>query len=921
MATVSRWTTSAIAVSMLAGLAFAATPARWNGTTGNYSDPAKWDVGVVPCGAYDVTLPAGIYTVTMDVASCTVVSVSIADNVTFRIGTGKLYDITGNASIAGVVDDPGGTFLAPAAGFAGARARAYVSTAGNATLHAPSYSAAGLAGAATLFSASGTGSILDLTGLLSASDAFDDGTVGASTHFVRAESGGAVRLPNLTTVTVPVRREDALEFDVNGGSIDLSALSTVSGGAGYAVFVAQSGSTLSLPALTWPGTSQFHVYYGGRVELTGAQPIDYSATGFHWASATNPFYAWGTDSVIDAPAVRSISDAFDDGTAGASTHFVRAESGGAVLLPNLTTVAVPVRREDVLEFDVNGGSIDLSALSTVSGGAGYAVFVAQSGSTLSLPALTSPGTSEFHAYYGGRVELAGAQPIDYTATGLYWANGTHPFYVWGTDSVIDAPAVRSISDAFDDGTAGASTHFVRAESGGAVLLPNLTTVAVPVRREDVLEFDVNGGSIDLSALSTVSGGAGYAVFVAQSGSTLSLPALTSPGTSEFQAYYGGRVELAGAQPIDYSATGLFWANGTHPFYAWGTDSAIDAPAVRSISDAFDDGTAGASKHFVRAESGGAVLLPNLTTVTVPVRREDALEFDVNGGSIDLSALSTVSGGAGYAVFVAQSGSTLSLPALTSPGTSVFQVYYGGRVQLAGAQPIDYSAAGLAWANGTHPFYAWGTDSVLDAPAVRSISDAFDDGTAGASTHFVTASTGGAVRFPNLTGVETPLRAEDSLTFDADAGAIDAPSLRQVSGVGRVTFSSSNTGSLALGDLAVASPMTMAVWGASAIRAGGIRDASSAPVSSSISLGTSDVTFEIAGNLELGDDISLTATQPNTLLTIGRSFTHRLTDETSSGSMPRSSGSTAPPRRCSKPAGGTSARRARWQRTSASARWS
>ena len=219
-----------------------------------------------------------------------------------------------------------------------------------------------------------------------------------------------------------------------------------------------------------------------------------------------------------------------------------------------------------------------------------------------------------------------------------------------------------------------------------------------------------------------------------------------------------------------------------------------------------------------------------------------------------------------------------MPALTSPGTSEFQAHNGGRLELAGSQPIEYSATGLYWANSTYPFYAAGASAVIDAPAVRSISDAFDDGSIGASTHFVTATAGGTVRFPSLTSVKTPLRAEDSLTFDADAGAIDAPSLRQVSGVGRVTFSSSNTGSLALGDLAVASPMTMAVWGASAIRAGGIRDASSAPVSSSISLGTSDVIFEIAGNLELGDDIALTATEPNTLLTIGRNFTHRLTDE-------------------------------------------
>ena len=812
----------ALALLRSSGIAVAACTARWNGTSGNYSDGTKWDVGSVPCGACDVTFPAGSYTVTMDVASCSVSTVSIGDNVTFRLASGKSYTVTTNASVAGIVDDPGGMFSAPNASFAGNRARAYVSGGGRATIHAPSYSSTGLGSSATLFSSSGTNSVLDLESLSSANAGFNDGGTGQSAHLVQALSGGSVKLPNLTTVTVPSRREDYVQFDVNGGTIDLSSLSMVTGTAGYAYFTAQGGSTLALPSLTASGTSFFQAFSGGTVRLAGEQPIHYSATGLYWANGSHPFYATGSGSLVDAPAVRSFNDAFDDGGSGQSVHYVQALSGGTIKLPNLTTVTVPSRREDYVQFDVNGGTIDLSSLSTVTGTAGYAYFTAQGGSTLALPSLTASGSSVFQAFSGstvalpsltasgasffqafsgGTVRLTGEQPIHYSATGLYWANGSHSFYATGSGSLVDAPAVRSFNDAFDDGGSGQSVHYVQALSGGTVKLPNLTTVTVPIRREDFVQFDVSSGTLDLPLLSTVTGSAGFALFTAQGGSTLALPSLTASGTSYFQAFSGGTVRLAGAQPIDFSAIGLYWANGSHPFYATGTGSLVDAPAVRSFNDAFDDGGSGQSVHYVQALSGGTVKLPNLTTVTVPIRREDFVQFDVSSGTLDLPLLSTVTGSAGFALFTAQGGSTLALPSLTASGTSYFQAFSGGTVRLAGAQPIDFSATGLYWANGSHPFYATGTGSLVDAPAVRSFNDAFDDGGSGQSVHYVQALSGGAVKLPNLTTVTVPSRREDFVQFDVSGGTMDLPLLSTVTGsAGFALFTAQGGSTLALPSL-------------------------------------------------------------------------------------------------------------------------
>ncbi len=1002
----------------LGAIAHAGVPAQWNGTTGNYSDVTKWSGGAVPCGAYDVTLPAGGYTVTMDVAACSVETVAVGDNVTFRIAAGKSYAVTLGGSIAGLVDDAGGTFAGLPAGFAGTRARASVSAAGTASIGGTSYSSAGLASAATLFNATGASSLLNLPTLQSINAAFDDGTGLSAAHAVSASSGGTIRLPNLASVTLPVRRDDYLQFTANGGSIELPALASLGGGAGFANFVAQGGSTLALPALvTNSAPAEFAAYSGSTLSLAGPAPFDYSAVGFGWANGTNTFYANGTGALLDAPAVRSYNDAYDDNTGLATVHYVQAVSGGNVRLPNLASVTTPVRREDYLHFNASDGFLDLSSLATIGGGAGYAQFTAQGGSTVALPALTSPAAPvAFNAYSGGTLRLAGAAPIDYSATGFGWYSGANTFYATGTGSLVDAPAVRSFNDAFDDGTGLSTVHYVQALSGGTVRLPGLTSVTVPVRRDDYVHFNANGGALELPALATIGGSAGFAYFTAQGGSTLSLPALTTPAAPvEFGAYGGGTLRLAGASPITYSAAGFAWANGTNTIYASGDGSLVDAPAIHAYSDAYDDGTGLATVHYVQAVSNGTVRLPNLASVTVPVRREDYTHFNVTGGTLELPALATITGSGGYGYFTAQGGSTLSLPSLATLAAPVeFGAYSGGTVRLAGATPLDYSDAGLGWANGTSTFYANGAGSLIDAPAVRSYSAAFDDATGLTTAHLVQAVSGGTLRFPNLvtltvpvrredyvqlnatagtielpalatiggangygyvtaqgggtislpslatvtapveygaysggtvrlagappldyratgfawangtnvlyaTGagsqidapalrsiddgfddgsglgtyhqvealdggtltlpnvasITTPVRAEDSFQVNANAGTVDLSGLRQVVGTGRLYVTAQGGGTVQLGDVTLAAPLTANVTTGGVLRAADLRDDPATTVSSTITLSTADATIDVTHNLELGADIALTATQPNSHLSVGGNFTHRL----------------------------------------------
>ena len=85
--------------------------------------------------------------------------------------------------------------------------------------------------------------------------------------------------------------------------------------------------------------------------------------------------------------------------------------------------------------------------------------------------------------------------------------------------------------------------------------------------------------------------------------------------------------------------------------------------------------------------------------------------------------------------------------------------------------------------------------MVDAPAVRSFNDGFDDGGSGQTIHYVQALSGGTVKLPGLSYVTTPVRAKDSLQFNLSAGTIDMSGPHQVSGAGRITFTTSGLGSL------------------------------------------------------------------------------------------------------------------------------
>jgi hypothetical protein len=269
-----------LASGFLAGTgdALAATvTSTWQGGNGNYSNPAKWSPANVPCNVdpvtFDVVIPDSANTVTMDVAACTVDSIYVGDGDRFTVPSGTTYTVLVQADIAGLVDDTGGTFDAPTAAFPGDRARAWASGGGTASIGAISYSSAARTTTGTLFSATGSGSLLDLSSLTTFDASFNDSSSVVSRHHVNASSGGLIDLGGLTNFVPPARKEDRVEFDLtSGGSVVLSSLVTIPGTGGETLFDVHAGSTLALPSVQTIENTHLFTDGGGQILINGASP-------------------------------------------------------------------------------------------------------------------------------------------------------------------------------------------------------------------------------------------------------------------------------------------------------------------------------------------------------------------------------------------------------------------------------------------------------------------------------------------------------------------------------------------------------------------------------------------------------------------------------------------------------------------------
>jgi len=429
-----------------------------------------------------------------------------------------------------------------------------------------SYSVRGFTGA-TLLSAAGANSVLDLSGL----QTLDSGAPNvnfAYTNTVAAADQAKIRLSGLTTLVAPTANANALAFSANSGaSIDLSALQQIAGftlDTGRTTFTADAASfvvgpvqkanrisvnlqhaaTMALGGFSGAAdisNSTFAVASGSQLNAAALKG-DYSVRGFTGGTVLS---ASGAGSLLDLSGLRLL----DSGAANvnfAYTNTVAAADKARIDLSGVKTLVAPSASANALAFSAtSGGVIDLSQLQQTAGltlNTGNTNVGADAGTVLLGPLQKANrlfvnlqnGSLMTVGGYGGVADIsnstftvAGGSRLDgATLKGDYSVRGFTGGTVLsasGAGSVLDLSGLRSI----DSGAANVNFAYVNtlaAADGAQIKLAGVTAVATPQSASNALTFSAVGkASIDLSALQTFS----------------------NPGQLNFNVNTGGSMQLHG----------------------------------------------------------------------------------------------------------------------------------------------------------------------------------------------------------------------------------------------------------------------------------------------------------------------------------------------------------------------------------------
>lgn len=595
------------------------------------------------------------------------------------------------------------------------------------------------------------------------------GATGRFSRFeIRALTGGALRLPLLTSVTggrtdflaegsgalLQIPALAALNFNTlearSGAHLECPALTTVQNAS-----VIVRGATTRLPVaqITNANGSSLQAFDGAVVRFTGLASYDA-------LDIANVFLvASGNGSELAFPALPNLRGA----RARFAGLFVQAGQGALLRLPLLSAVT-----DGVVGFQAEGANsrLELPAITTLEGPS----LEARSGGTIAVPALhtfrqgslTVRGSdsvlpvSQITSLNGASVLATSGAILRFDGITAYDALNVGNRTLGATDagSRLEFPFLTTLV-----GTASPFAGLTIEAGGGAFAgFPQLTQVSTPSIR-----FVAHGASsrIDLPILSNLVGTA----FEARSGGRVSSPALTVlQFTSITAAGAGSQIDTAritearGADILVQEGAQLNFPllqrynggnGGNVSVQVSGTGSRLDLPVLTE----FTGTTSPFTTATLRASNGGTLDLPQLRTLDT-----GALILAANGPQATLH-LPLFVRGVGIAVDVSDSARLLT------PQWSELHV---GRLSLRGPATVDVTR--LAVVDGSSliafdgaqlrlpalrsyragpvsaSFEANGTGSLVELPAVLTVGGS----TAPFTMFSLQALAGGTLRLPLVT---------------------------------------------------------------------------------------------------------------------------------------------------------------------------
>lgn len=610
------------------------TVIQWSNPNGGLWDVASnWDLGRVPELTDNVVIDlTGAFTVTHQSGSTEIHSLTLGNDLTLEVLTGSSIKAHNEAFMAGILNADGGDFTAigPVVTFEGDRARVFASNGARVIICAPDHSSAGLEENATVFSATGIGTLIDLSFLTTFHTAFtDNDSVLATSHTISVTDGGRLDLGSLHSVTAPVLNEDSVRFVVDGvtSDLDLSSLTTIDPTGGYTQFVLTNGASVNLPSIQTLGDVAFNLTGGSQLNATGVQPATYSTTGLDNVSG---MHASGMGTRLDLSTITSMAISTTGNPNGLS---VTALDGGHIDLGGITSIMVP-------EMGING-FIRISA-----DGVGSLVALDELTSFTDTGALTP---SQLEGKNSGMIHIPNLPVLDginVSLSSLGSMQTTQLTAITNATVSVDGGTVLFPNVTTLDGTS------VLVSGGVTLAFPALTSVTHTAPIDRTWQASGAGSVLDLSTLTNLIGSTNGSVGLL------------------INAMSGGQVDVSGMTTITVPSLPGTSINGTVEILADGMGSVV---SFDSLNDFTDDGIITPSRLEIK--NGGNLQIPNVSTLngidvivgptgTINVTQLTAITnatVSVNGGTALFPNVTTLDGTS----LLVNGGVTLSFPSLTN----------------------------------------------------------------------------------------------------------------------------------------------------------------------------------------------------------------------------------------------------------------
>lgn len=486
----------------------------------------------------------------------------------------------------------------------------------------------------TLFSADGTGSLLDLSAMRTLQT--QGGHSGAWSHTVIANNNGVIDLSGLETAigarTDTFNNDDWLAFTLrNGGDIRLDALRQTTRRTQFNIEV----PFYELPSLETSDNTAFNLADGSELDLPVLRALSSCSIGL------------GLNSRLSAPTLTNLY-------------------GGSVSLGLNSTLDAP----DLFSWDSCSITLGLNSTCNIPN------LLSFRNTTLAL----SPGRT-FHAppftnIYGSILQLSGGSVLhvaapDYDVPGD-WRWSPTLFLADGAGTRLDLAAVKTLQ--IYGGWGGAWTYSITANNGGIVDLSGLET-ATGARtdaydNDDWLAFNVQGnGDLKLDSLRTITRrtrvniavpeydlpsleSADNTLFTMSDGAHLALPSLTNLDSSSFTFGYNNTIDAPKLRNFTGSTLSLTADRSFHapPFTnVYSSRFAVNGGSVLHLApptyDLWNDWRTSATL-FSADGAGSLIEAAALKWLRIPGAHGGAWTYSVvanNGGTIDFSGLDTVIG--------------------------------------------------------------------------------------------------------------------------------------------------------------------------------------------------------------------------------------------------------------------------------------